>query len=146
MFWTAPASSQALIQVRFNGLDLTCCSGWTANHEVELDIDHARDGEVMIAYAMNGQQLPVPMGSPCGSLLQEAGEPVEHVYFPHEGMISLLAVMSDGQGIETATVGTRAWLEPCRGFRIRQGFTRAVVQSQCGLTAHRALSRGASEK
>ena len=50
-----------------------------------------------------------------GSLLQEAGEPVEFVYFPHEGMISLLAVMADGQGIETATVGTKAWLEPCRG-------------------------------
>ena len=31
-----------------------------------------------------------------GSLLQEAGEPVEFVYFPHEGMVSLLAVMSDG--------------------------------------------------
>jgi hypothetical protein len=29
-----------------------------------LDIDHARDGEVMIAYAMNGQQLPLVNGFP----------------------------------------------------------------------------------
>jgi hypothetical protein len=29
-----------------------------------LDIDHARDGEVMIAYAMNGDQLPLVNGFP----------------------------------------------------------------------------------
>ena len=29
-----------------------------------LDIDHARDGEVMIAYAMNGQPLPLLNGFP----------------------------------------------------------------------------------
>ncbi len=29
-----------------------------------LDIDHARDGEVIIAYAMNGQQLPLLHGFP----------------------------------------------------------------------------------
>ena len=29
-----------------------------------LDIDHARDGEVMIAYAMNGAQLPLVNGFP----------------------------------------------------------------------------------
>jgi DMSO/TMAO reductase YedYZ molybdopterin-dependent catalytic subunit len=29
-----------------------------------LDIDHARDGEVMMAYAMNGQQLPLLNGFP----------------------------------------------------------------------------------
>jgi CRP-like cAMP-binding protein len=64
-----------------------------------------------------------------GSLLQEAGEPVEFVYFPHEGMISLLAVMADGQGIETATVGSEGVVGAMSGFRVRQGFTRAVVQA-----------------
>src|SRR6202790_5241192 len=29
-----------------------------------LDLDHARDGEVMIAYAMNGEQLPLLNGFP----------------------------------------------------------------------------------
>jgi CRP-like cAMP-binding protein len=64
-----------------------------------------------------------------GLLLQEAGEPVEHIYFPHQGMISLLAVMSDGQGIETATVGSEGVVGAISGFGIRRGFTRAVVQA-----------------
>jgi CRP-like cAMP-binding protein len=64
-----------------------------------------------------------------GSLLQEAGEPVEFVYFPHEGMISLLAVMSDGQGIETATVGSEGVVGAMSAFDGRRGFTRAVVQA-----------------
>lgn len=40
-----------------------------------------------------------------GVLLQEAGDPIEQVYFPKSGMISLLAVMEDGSGVEVATVG-----------------------------------------
>jgi CRP-like cAMP-binding protein len=64
-----------------------------------------------------------------GSLLQEAGEPVEHIFFPHQGMVSLLAVMSDGQGIETATVGSEGVVGAMSGFGIRRGFTRAVVQA-----------------
>jgi CRP-like cAMP-binding protein len=70
-------------------------------------------------------ELPLKIGS----LLQEAGEPVEHIYFPHQGMISLLAVMSDGQGIETATVGSEGVVGAMSGFGIRRGFTRAVVQA-----------------
>ena len=44
-------------------------------------------------------------------------------------MISLLAVMSDGQGIETATVGSEGVVGAMSGFRVRRGFTRAVVQA-----------------
>jgi CRP-like cAMP-binding protein len=64
-----------------------------------------------------------------GALLQEAGEPVEHIYFPHQGMVSLLAMMSDGQGIETATVGSEGVVGAMSGFGIRRGFTRSVVQA-----------------
>jgi hypothetical protein len=32
-------------------------------------------------------------------------EEIEHIYFPHTGMISLLAVLKNGKAIETATVG-----------------------------------------
>ncbi len=64
-----------------------------------------------------------------GSLLHEPGEPVEHIYFPHQGMVSLLAVMSDGQGIETATVGSEGVVGAMSGFGARRGFTRAVVQA-----------------
>ena len=61
--------------------------------------------------------------------MQEAGERVEFVYFPHQGMVSLLAMMSDGQGIETATVGSEGVVGAMSGFGIRRGFTRAVVQA-----------------
>jgi CRP-like cAMP-binding protein len=64
-----------------------------------------------------------------GSLLQEAGEPVEHIYFPQQGLVSLLTVMSDGQGIETATVGNEGVIGAMSGFSARRGFTRAVVQA-----------------
>src|SRR5713226_8907186 len=45
------------LQVRFNGLD-TGVVPQTPDFMKSLDIDHARDGEVMIAYAMNGALLP----------------------------------------------------------------------------------------
>jgi CRP-like cAMP-binding protein len=64
-----------------------------------------------------------------GTLLQRASAPIEQVYFPHEGMISLLAVMSDGQAIETATVGNEGAVGAMSGFGTRLSFTRAVVQA-----------------
>ena len=44
------------LQVRFNGLD-TGVVPQTPDFMKSLDIDHARDGEVMIAYAMNGRAV-----------------------------------------------------------------------------------------
>jgi CRP-like cAMP-binding protein len=38
-------------------------------------------------------------------VLHEAGHPLEQVYFPVSGMISLLAVMQSGEAIETGIVG-----------------------------------------
>jgi DMSO/TMAO reductase YedYZ molybdopterin-dependent catalytic subunit len=51
------------LQVRFNGLD-TGLVPQTPDFMKSLDIDHARDGEVMIAYAMNGEMLPLLNGFP----------------------------------------------------------------------------------
>jgi DMSO/TMAO reductase YedYZ molybdopterin-dependent catalytic subunit len=51
------------VQVRFNGLDEPVVDG-APDFMKSLDIDHARDGKVMIAYAMNGQQLPLLNGFP----------------------------------------------------------------------------------
>lgn len=50
-------------QVVFNGLDQPVWPG-TADFVKSLDIDHARDGEVLIAYAMNGEDLPWLNGYP----------------------------------------------------------------------------------
>ncbi|WP_407176146.1 molybdopterin-dependent oxidoreductase [Bradyrhizobium sp. STM 3562] len=51
------------IAVRFDGLDEPVVPD-APDFKKSLLIDHARDGEVMIAYAMNGEQLPLLNGFP----------------------------------------------------------------------------------
>jgi DMSO/TMAO reductase YedYZ molybdopterin-dependent catalytic subunit len=51
------------VQVRFNGLDTPVVADGP-DFMKSLAIDHARDGEVMIAYGMNGQPLPLLNGFP----------------------------------------------------------------------------------
>jgi CRP-like cAMP-binding protein len=38
-------------------------------------------------------------------VLHESGGPIEQIYFPVSGMISLLAIMDTGEAIETGIVG-----------------------------------------
>src|SRR5947208_16723066 len=54
---------QGARQVTFNGMDGPV-SDKTPDFVKALDIDHARDGEVMLAYAMNGRDLPLLNGFP----------------------------------------------------------------------------------
>ncbi len=63
-----------------------------------------------------------------GVLLQEAGEPIEHVYFPQSGMISLLVVTMDGGAIEAATIGREGAIGIHAGLGRRIAFTRAIAQ------------------
>jgi hypothetical protein len=51
------------VAVRFDGLDEPVVPG-APDFMKSLDIDHARDGEVMLAYLMNGEQLPLLNGFP----------------------------------------------------------------------------------
>jgi DMSO/TMAO reductase YedYZ molybdopterin-dependent catalytic subunit len=51
------------LQVRFNGLD-TGILPQTPDFMKSLDVDHSLDGEVMVAYAMNGEPLPLLNGYP----------------------------------------------------------------------------------
>lgn len=51
------------VAVRFDGLDEPVVDG-APDYRKSLGIDHARDGEVMIAYQMNGAQLPLLNGFP----------------------------------------------------------------------------------
>jgi CRP-like cAMP-binding protein len=43
---------------------------------------------------------------PRGQVLHPPGEPIEQVYFPDSGMISMLTVMQSGEQIETAIIGS----------------------------------------
>ena len=51
------------VQVRFDGLDGPVADT-TPDFAKALDLDHARDGEVMLAWAMNGADLPFLNGYP----------------------------------------------------------------------------------
>jgi len=51
------------VQVRLKGLDEAVVPD-APDFRKSLAIDHARDGEVMIAFAMNGEQLPLLNGFP----------------------------------------------------------------------------------
>src|ERR1700722_16062480 len=42
----------------------------------------------------------LPISLPQGSVLFETGDEVDQIYFPHFGMLSMLAVMRDGRAIE----------------------------------------------
>jgi CRP-like cAMP-binding protein len=74
-----------------------------------------------------------------GAVLQEAGDPIELVYFPLSGMISLLAVMEAGNGVETATVGREGAVGIMAGLGGRSATGRAVVQLE-GVFAQMAVA------
>jgi DMSO/TMAO reductase YedYZ molybdopterin-dependent catalytic subunit len=73
------------VQVRFGALDQPVVAG-APDFEKALDIDHARDGEVMIAFGMNGaaaapQRLPDPADR-AGLVLDLLGQDAER----HRGL------------------------------------------------------------
>ncbi len=51
------------VEVAFSGLDRAAMPG-TPNFMKALELDHARDGEVVVAYEMNGADLPMLNGFP----------------------------------------------------------------------------------
>ena len=63
-----------------------------------------------------------------GLILTETGHEVEHVYFPLQGMISLVVVMNDGKAIETTTLGRHAVFGAMAGFGKYVSTVRAIVQ------------------
>ena len=63
-----------------------------------------------------------------GDVVYEAGAEVDYVYFPHDGMFSLLAVMRDGKAIETATIGREGVVGAMAGLGLYKSLVRATVQ------------------
>src|ERR1700716_8860 len=63
-----------------------------------------------------------------GTVVYEVGDEVDQVYFPHNGMFSLLAVMRDGKAIETATVGREGVIGAMAGLGLYTSLVRVVVQ------------------
>jgi len=63
-----------------------------------------------------------------GVMLHDVGEEIEHVYFPHTGMVSLVAVMQNGTTVETATIGRSGVIGASAGLGAHSTFGRAIVQ------------------
>lgn len=63
-----------------------------------------------------------------GTVLFEPAAPIERIYFPQTGMISLLVVTRDGAMLETSTIGREGAVGLHRGLGERRSFTRATVQ------------------
>lgn len=61
------------------------------------------------------------------SVLHEAGRVLEHIYFPHAGLISLLVVMPDGSVAEAGFVGAEGAVGTGHDATERISFTRAIV-------------------
>ncbi len=69
-----------------------------------------------------------------GTVLTDAGEETENVYFPHRGMLSLLAVLKDGKAIEVATVGREGVVGAMAGLGVHISHVRVVVQLEAEVT------------
>jgi len=65
-----------------------------------------------------------------GVVLQEPGQVLRRVYFPHSGLVSVMGVLPDGRGIDAATIGREGAIGLSAGLGSRVAVSRAVVQFQ----------------
>jgi CRP-like cAMP-binding protein len=61
-------------------------------------------------------------------VLYESGEPIEHVYFPNDGLISLLVVMKDETLREIGHIGHEGMLGAAVALGMKTAQNRALIQ------------------
>jgi CRP-like cAMP-binding protein len=64
-----------------------------------------------------------------GRLLYDPGDRIDTLYFPHDGVISLMTLMENGAAIESATIGREGALGLSAAASPRQSLVRAIVQT-----------------
>ena len=62
------------------------------------------------------------------AILQEPERPIEHIFFPLEGMVSVVAIMPSDETIEIAAIGREGGVGTKVGFHPQLAFARAIVQ------------------
>ncbi|XKG33267.1 Crp/Fnr family transcriptional regulator [Vreelandella aquamarina] len=95
--------------------------------------DDPRQNDLLAALPMDEYQRLAPdlekVDLVLGASLVESGQPMQHVYFPTDSIVSLLCVMEDGDSTEIAVVGA----EGIVGISLFMGGettpSRAIVQS-----------------
>jgi CRP-like cAMP-binding protein len=65
---------------------------------------------------------------PFMDVLYESGEPIKHVYFPNDGLISLLVVMGDEKHREVGLIGNEGMLGISVMLGMKTTPTRALIQ------------------
>jgi CRP-like cAMP-binding protein len=64
-----------------------------------------------------------------GRVLYDPGDRIDTVYFPHDGVISLMTLMENGAAIESATIGREGALGLHAAVGPRLALSRAIVQT-----------------
>ncbi len=80
-----------------------------------------------------------------GTVLQREGDPISHVYFPHNGLVSMFATTPDRQTVEAASTG-RAGACPLVRLGEREGFLTAVVEAAVRTSRIQASQLDAAER
>src|SRR5215212_9635745 len=65
---------------------------------------------------------------PRGKVLYESGETIRHAYFPHDCVVSLVAVLEDGGSVEVALFGCEGVLGLASSLVSHEAFGRYIVQ------------------
>lgn len=81
-------------------------------------------------YALVSPYL-TPIDLERGRLLYDPGDRIDTVYFPLDGVISLMTLMENGAAIESATIGREGALGLMSAVAPRQSLSRAIVQTPC---------------
>ncbi|WP_262297602.1 Crp/Fnr family transcriptional regulator [Microvirga sesbaniae] len=63
-----------------------------------------------------------------GDVIYEPGQAIQHTYFPHSAVVSLVTVMIDGKSAEMATFGCESLFGFVSAFVSRNSFGRYIVQ------------------
>ena len=63
-----------------------------------------------------------------GAVLQRQDRPLEYIYFPHEGLVSLFATTPTGETVEAASVGCAGAVCPLLKPNERKAFLTAIAQ------------------
>src|SRR3954447_8188701 len=64
-----------------------------------------------------------------GRLLYDPGDRIDAVFFPHDGVISLMTLMENGAAIESATIRREGALGLGAAVSPRRSLPRAIVQT-----------------
>ena len=63
-----------------------------------------------------------------GTVLQEPGQAITRVYFPHGGLVSMLGMLPEGHAVDTALIGREGAVGLSAGLGASVAYTRAMVQ------------------